>query len=665
MLDSSRKEESDFYSYAKRSLDLFLKAGERLRFDPIVDPEVSTVITSRSPAPFLFLCLKALNLSKSVRIEVILVVDSTPSELIACLLDRLENVVKVSYSGVRGYSEAWNRGARVARSENVIFMKDDVCVRKETVCATINLLNSEDNVGAVGAMLLDRDGVLIEAGSLLDSNGICHSVGKGWNRDDYRVQYRREVAFCSGAYLGLKLETFKSMGGFDTSYLDEYYEDVDLCLRLDRADKRIVYDPCSIATRNLEFRDSWEMAAMLLEENRNRLLLNREFELASFPTHVEFELDAVHECAKGQRILWIEDAPPFAHMGAGFPRTKEMLRSLIELGHSVTLLPTFITTSDFKDVYKDTPREVEVALGVGVDGFEKFWKKRWKVYDTVIISRPNNLESICHYIANTKRQKSSLRLIYDAEAVFVNREISERQYVGEAYSEAEVRRLLEAELKPAMAADAVFAISEHERNQFASLGFSNVIMLRHHSEIQPIEQSFEVREGILFVGAVHSDSAPNAIGLIDFIENSLPLIREKLGHDIKLYCAGKYHSDELMKYASDSEVFLGFVEDLGIWYEKCRLFIAPAQFAAGIPLKIIEASSKGIPVVATTLAKNQLGWSKEELLSADTAEGFAEACIRVYSEEPLWRQLREGALTRIRRDYSRAHIVEALQYALE
>ena len=120
-----------------------------------------------------------------------------------------------------------------------------------------------------------------------------------------------------------------------------------------------------------------------------------------------------------------------------------------------------------------------------------------------------------------------------------------------------------------------------------------------------------------------------------------------------------------MKYASDSEVFLGFVEDLSEWYEKCRLFIAPARFAAGIPLKIIEAASKGIPVVATALARNQLGWTEEELISVNTAEGFADACVRVYSEAPLWHQLRIGALAKIRQDYSREHIVEALRCALE
>jgi len=664
MLDSL-KGESDFYRRAKRSLELFLETGEGLNFDSVAEPEVTIVVASRNPAPFLFRCLEALSLTESVRMEVVVIVESNPIELITRLLDRLKAVAKVQCLEIASYSSAWNMGADVARGADIIFLKDDVCVRSDTICATLSVLNNEKGVGAVGAMLLDGDGVLIESGSLLNSSGICRSVGRGWNPDDYRVQYRRDVAFCSGAYLGMAKDTFQSIGGFDESYLDEYYEDVDLCLRLNCAGKRIVYDPCSIVTRNLEFRDSWESAAKTMAENRNKLLVNREFELASFPSQSDFELDPVHECTRGQRVLWIEDAPPFAHMGAGFPRTKEMLRALIELGHSVTLLPTFITTSDFADVYKDTPREVEVALGVGAEGFEEFWQRRGELYDAVIISRPNNLSSFGRLIEDTKSKRPGLRLIYDAEAVFANREISEALYNGEPFSESEEKQLLEAELKPAKAADAILSISEHERKQFGTLGFSNVVMLRHHSAIEPTVGSFSEREGILFVGAVHSDSAPNAIGLIDFIENSLPLIRAKLGHDIKLYCAGRYHSDELMKYASDSEVFLGFVEDLSKWYEKCRLFIAPARFAAGIPLKIIEAASKGIPVVATTLARSQLGWTEKELVSADTAEAFADACVRAYSEEPLWQQLRVGALAKVRQDYSREHIVEALRCALE
>lgn len=665
MPDSSTNGDADFLIRATHSLDRFLEEGGGLFPKSIADPEVSVVIVARNPAPYLFRCLEALGRADAVSLEVVVVVKEVANDLVDRLLDRIENLRVVRVPKIASYSHGWNQGAKTAKGTNLIFLKDDVCVNEKAIGATLKLLRSEKDVGAVGAMLLNRNGVLIEAGSRLESSGICQSVGRGWNPDDYRVQYRRDVLFCSGAYLGITRAIFASVEGFDESYLDEYYEDVDLCLKLKRDGKRVVYDPCSIAIRNLEYRDSWGKALVLLTENRKRLVLNRGPDLVQLSSNCEFNSEAVFECARGQRILWIEDAPPFAHMGAGFPRTKEMLMGLIELGHSVTLLPTFITASDFADVYRDTPREVEVALGVGIDGFEEFWKRRSVHYDTVIVSRPNNLKAVCHYLENTKKVRPELRLLYDAEAVFANREISERRYYGDPLTKAEEKRLLEKELLPAKPMDAVFAISKHEEKQFRSLGFTNVFMLRHHSHIQPTKRTYGERKDILFVGAVHSDSAPNALGLIDFIENALPLIRSKLGADIKLYCAGKYHSEILLEYASDTEVFLGFVEDLSGWYERCRLFIAPAKFAAGIPLKIIEASSKGIPVVGTELARIQLGWSDEEMLSADSAASFADACVQVYSDESLWSRLREGALAKVREEYSREHIITALRSALE
>lgn len=647
------------------SLERFLATGEGLRFLPTGRAKISVVIPARSPAELLFSCLKSLTVSKGASFEVIVVSDGTIDAKTEQLLEAAGDLRVARLASMGSLAGAWNKGAKLAWTDRLLFLKDDVCVHEGTIGAMLRSLESSDEVGAVGSMLIDPSGNLIEAGSGLRADGVCQAYGRGWNPDDYRVQYRREVAYCSGACLGLRKSVFDSLDGFEEAYLDEYYEDVDLCIRLRSRGKKTVYDPECVAIRRREHRYPWGEAVALMEKNRRRFVELRQSELAQARPEIPFNEESFFECASGQRILWIEDAPPFAHMGAGFPRTLEMLRALLELDHSVTLLPTFITTSDFTDVYRDTPREVEVALGVGIEGFEEFWNRRKARYDTVIISRPNNLKSLSHYILSEKKERPELRFIYDAEAVFINREISERRSKGEAITESEERYLLETELGKAKTADAVFAISEGEKNQFKALGFSNVVMLRHHSTIRPTHRSFGERKHILFVGAVHSDAAPNALGLIDFIENALPLIRAELGTGIKLYCAGKYHSNALLEYASDSEVFLGFVEDLDEWYDRCRLFIAPAPFAAGIPLKIIEAASRGIPVVGTELARSQLGWSRNEMLSADTAPAFAKACVEAYSDQKLWLRLREGALARIRDSFNREHIGDALRRALE
>jgi len=573
-------------------------------------------------------------------------------------------LIRVDVSPEASFAERCNAGARVAHRANLLFVKEGIQVRPGSIASTIECLERSE-VGAVGAMLIDSNGVLLEAGSLLFDDGRCHGFGRGWNPDDFRVQYRRAVAFCSAAYLATRKSVFEAIGGFDEAFENEYYEDVDYCLKLARKGRETIYDPESVAVWKGEHRSGWEAASVLMESNRSRFIQIWSDALASLPKRDEWDGQAVFERAKGDRVLWIEDSPPFAHMGAGFPRTREMLSVLLEMGRSVTLLPTFITSKSFEDVYSETPREVEVALGIGESGFREFWKLRSQCYDAVIVSRPNNLRSFYSDILDTKSRNPSLRFVYDAEAVFVNREINERRLNGEPFSEGEERRMLEEELGPALKADSVFAVSETERSQFESLCFDVIHMLRHYSELSPTAKGFEQRKDILFVGAVHADTAPNALGLIWFIEEVLPLIRKELGSDLKLYFAGRNGSEALAAYASESEVFLGFVEDLDEWYDRCRVFIAPARFAAGIPLKVIEAASRGIPVVAASLAREQLGWTEGEMLSANDAQAYANECIRAYTDESLWQGLRSSAIDRLEREYSRDGIERALRAALD
>jgi glycosyltransferase involved in cell wall biosynthesis len=43
--------------------------------------------------------------------------------------------------------------------------------------------------------------------------------------------------------------------------------------------------------------------------------------------------------------------------------------------------------------------------------------------------------------------------------------------------------------------------------------------------------------------------------------------------------------------------FLGPVADLGPVYDSARVFVAPIQFAAGVPIKMLEAIGAGLPTI--------------------------------------------------------------------
>jgi glycosyltransferase involved in cell wall biosynthesis len=73
--------------------------------------------------------------------------------------------------------------------------------------------------------------------------------------------------------------------------------------------------------------------------------------------------------------------------------------------------------------------------------------------------------------------------------------------------------------------------------------------------------------------------------------------------------------------------------------------VAPHRFAAGVPLKVIEAMAHGLPCVVSELLARQLGATADvHLLVASDVESFAAATIRLYTDEALWSTVQRGGL---------------------
>ena len=97
------------------------------------------------------------------------------------------------------------------------------------------------------------------------------------------------------------------------------------------------------------------------------------------------------------------------------------------------------------------------------------------------------------------------------------------------------------------------------------------------------------------------------------------------------------------------------------------MFVAPARFAAGIPYKVHEAASAGLPVVATSLLCRQLGWEPgRDLLAADATDpaGFARHVAALHRSETLWHELRSRAAERVAMDCGPGEFALALSMIL-
>ena len=520
-------------------------------------------------------------------------------------------------------------------------------------------------MGAVGGRLVFPDGRLQEAGSIIWNDGSCLGYGRGDSPTAPQYSYVRDVDYCSAAFLLTPRDVFFELGEFDGRYQPAYYEDADYCVRLWKAGRRVVYDPRVLVT-HFEFASSTSSAAATAMQLERRALfadVHHEWLAGQVPPATDGVLRARDRHRTGQRILVIDDRVPHASVGFGDPRAIALLRSLVDLGHSVTLFPVSVVDEDWARIYEDIPREVEVLRGYGGRRLVPLFRERAGYYDCIIVSRSHNMALLRAKLGEPGRWMRDTRVIYDAEAITAIRDVGRRRLLGEDVRDAEANRLVAAELDLARGVDAVLAVSGEEQRQFEGVAAGRVHVVGHAVEVTPTMRPFHERAGILFVGAFH-ELSPNGDAAIWFTKHVLPALRARVG-DVRFTIVGQDPPAELIGLDAEGVRVLGGVADLRPLYDEARVFVAPTRFASGIPLKVIHAAAHGLPVVATSLLAKQLAWQDgRELLQADSPDDFAIACATLHEDPVLWDRVRTNALGRTAGDYSTDAFTNALGGAL-
>ena len=102
---------------------------------------------------------------------------------------------------------------------------------------------------------------------------------------------------------------------------------------------------------------------------------------------------------------------------------------------------------------------------------------------------------------------------------------------------------------------------------------------------------------ILFFGAM--DRAENYLSIAWFIER---VFQPSLAEAYSLVIVGLRPHPSLDKYRSQKIAITGFVRDIRPYLESSVCMVAPLLLGAGIKVKVIEAMSAGLPVLANSIA---------------------------------------------------------------
>ena len=147
---------------------------------------------------------------------------------------------------VFNYAAKMNSLWRLADTEYVILMNDDVVVREPGWLRGLLTFAMNEDVGGVGARLLYGDGRIQHAGMPGGLLGACVHAWIGQPAQDVTYNdwalVHREWSMVTGAVFATRRTVLELLNGFDESFSLEF-NDVDLCLRMKILGYKIIYTP--------------------------------------------------------------------------------------------------------------------------------------------------------------------------------------------------------------------------------------------------------------------------------------------------------------------------------------------------------------------------------------------------------------------------------------
>ena len=464
-------------------------------------------------------------------------------------------------------------------------------------------------------------------------------IGRGEDPLGHAARAERSTDYVSGVFLVTPMAVWRELGGFDPAFAPAYYEDADYCLRVWNSGRRVVYVP-SVLLEHLEWGSATGDSATVLMERNRELFRSRHAQWLArqkaphvLPLDGDMWNSPEDHSRRRPRVLFVENEVPHMVKGGGLPRTRQMLRAL--RGWPVTMFPLWSKGDDWRAVYTSLPRTVEVALGHGLEGLERFLERRRGVYDVLMVSRPPNLDALRPLRSRRPELFAGMRLVYDAEALFALREIAMAGVLGPPLPRAQARERLQTEIALADGASDVMVVSERDARYFTAAGLRAHI-LSHCIAVRRQAPGVAGRGGLLFVGALHPGT-PNEDGLLWFVREVMPLLAGRAAGAPLLSVVGVCASPRIAALAGPSVRILGPQEALEPHYDAARVFVAPARFAGGVPVKVIEAAASGITAVASALLVRQLGWRDgTDILGARDARAFAYGIARLLDDDAAW-----------------------------
>ena len=600
----------------------------------------------------------------------ILIADDASPDCNFSPLGNIPGITVLRNNSNLGYINNVNAATNNISTEFILTLNQDTIVCPGWLDELVLEMQHDPLNSVVGPCVLSPQFAIQEAGGLIFNDASAAHRGRGFDVNDPRFSFSREVDYVSGCAMLIRTSVWKQFGGLNNDLSPAYYDDVDFCIRAHQAGMFVRYTPLAFvihAEGTSMGRDKADGNSPKSFQLVNQVKVATTHQ-SSLSSHTDFDNSPRVEThyRNRQRIVCIFDTVPRSDRDGGSIDFELFVNYLIQLDYEVIALfihqATLEDTSAWRAVgvccakYDSALGRKVIEESTIICSFgtmvaiklcaDRISDKIWIHHTSDIVTR--RVESFITLTANQTHQSTldlrwNLGLPRDVETMW---------------------RLEKPTLE---LPSAVLIVTDNDlqyvRQRGAVGNFIHFPIFRGAPtspvSVEPLNQLT-----VGFVGSfLHS---PNIDAVQYFLETTWPIIIEKLPDAKFLIWGSGLNDDQKSAWSMVPSVEVrGWFATWNDVVAETRVLVSPLRFGAGMKHKVVSNLIHGRPVVGTYISFEgfQTALLNDTIMTDDPSQ-MAKSTIEILLSNEAWRSALSAGLAALGNGFGQGDELESVRSLL-